>query len=274
MSILELSAILAIVAAGQTLVIMTGGIDLSIAGIMNVVAFVIPALAANFPDDSLIPVVLAVSAGGMIGLLNGVTVTCLKIHPLIATLAMSSILYGAVLIATGGSAASTTNNFVDWVGSGRVGFIPAATIIWLPIAVAIVAILRATTFGTYIAAIGENHAAARLSGIPIFLTTALTYGLNGMLVGIAATILVGYTGQSYVGIGSPYLLLSIAAVVLGGTSITGGKGNYLGTALGALAITSVTATTTMMNFSDGDRQIIFGIILIALLIVYSRARSI
>ena len=264
-SLIELASILAIVSAGQTLVVLTAGIDLSVASIMNVVVFAVTAASERCATSSLAPVAVGLAVGAALGALNGIAVAILRLHPLIATLATATILYGTVMLATGGSAASADNDVVAWLGNARIAGVPADIFALAAVTAFMAFVLRATNLGVYVLAIGSNERAARIAEVPIRTTLVAVYALSGLMSALTGVILLGYSQQAYIGVGTPYILLSIAAVAIGGTSILGGRGGYMGTILGALLLTGLSATTTMADMTDGQRQILFGITLLLIL---------
>ena len=270
--LLELASITGIVAAGQTLVVIGGGIDLSVAAIITFAAMILPLLTFGFDPTGILAVFLTLSLTTAIGGLNGLGVVLLRVHPLILTLATATILQGALILIAGGSAISTVNAAVTFLGNGRIGGMPVTILTWLILAAVTLWLLHGTVFGSWLVALGTNDRAARLAGIGATPTLIAVHAFSGCCAGVAGLLLLGMNRQGYVGIGEPYLLGSIAAVVLGGTSILGGRGTYLGTIAGSILLVTITALITVVNASPGWRAILFGGLILGLLLVSGRER--
>jgi ribose transport system permease protein len=268
--LVELAAVLGLVAAGQTVVVIAGGIDLSVAALVTVSAVGLPLLSPAWDPTGLVGVFAVLAVTSAIGSVTGLGVAYLRVHPMIMTLAMATFLQGLLIIIAGGSAISAQNPFVHWLGNGRPLGIPAGVLLWLLVAAVTLALLHMTPFGARLFAIGANPLAASLSGVPTEATTVAVYAYSGLTAGMTGVVVLGMNGQGYVGIGDPYLLASIAAVVLGGTSILGGRGTYAGTIPGALLLVTITALITVVNASPGWRNILFGTLILALLLMSGR----
>lgn len=251
-------------------VVIAGGIDLSVAAIVTVSAVSLPLLGIEGDPTGLSAALAALALSTAIGLVNGLGVAALRVHPMIMTLAMATFLQGLLSIIVGNTAISVQNPIVAWVGNARLAGIPAGVLVWLTIAAATLYLLHATPFGGRLFAIGANPLAATLSGVPSGATTVAVDGISGFTAGLAGILVLGMNGQGYVGIGDPYLLASIAAVVLGGTSILGGLGTYAGTIPGALLLVTITALITVVNASAGWRSILFGSLILGLLLLSGR----
>jgi len=267
--LLELASVIGLVAIGQTFVVIAGGIDLSVGAIVTVSAVGVPLVAFGDPTGITSTLIILAAATG-IGLLNGLGVTFLRVHPMIMTLAMATFLQGVLILVAGGSAVSAQNPLLHWFGNARPAGIPAGVLLWVVISATALIVLHATPFGARIYALGANPLAAALSGINTHTTTMAVYAVGGLTAGLAGVLLLGMNGQGYVGIGDPYLLASIAAVVLGGTSILGGSGTYAGTIPGAVLLVTITALITVVNASPGWRSILFGSLILALLLLSGR----
>jgi ribose transport system permease protein len=271
--LVELAAVIGLVAVGQTFVVIAGGIDLSVAAIVTVSAVALPLLSLPADPTGLSAILAVLAMTTAIGVANGLGVVLLRVHPMIMTLAMATFLQGLLIIIAGGSAVSLGNPLVTWLGNARPAGIPAGILIWLVISALTLSVMHATPFGARLFAMGANPLAAALSGVPIAATTMAVYGISGFTAGLAGILLLGMNGQGYVGIGDPYLLASIAAVVLGGTSILGGSGTYAGTIPGAILLVTITALITVVNASPGWRSILFGTLILGLLLLSGRESS-
>lgn len=268
--LVELAAVIGLVAAGQTFVVIAGGIDLSVAAIVTVAAVGLPLVSSSADPTGVSAILLILAMTTAIGLVNGLGVAYLRVHPMIMTLAMATFLQGLLIIIAGGSAVSLQNPLVAWLGNARPFGIPAGVLLWAGLSAIVLFVMHATPFGARIFAIGANPRAAELSGVPVPATTIAIYGISGLTAGLAGVLVLGMNGQGYVGIGDPYLLASIAAVVLGGTSILGGLGTYAGTIPGSILLVTITALITVVNASPGWRSILFGSLILGLLLLSGR----
>ncbi len=271
-SILLLACPLAIFAASQTLCMLTGGIDLSVAMTANLAAYV----AANRSGDgTLSALLLALFVGLVVGSLNGVGVGVFKVNPLIMTLGMASVLLGVVtvgLIGDGFLAGSTRLlPAVRMVGSGTlIGPIPANTVVWLVLGGLIVLGLSRSGLGRMIYAVGDNPVACRLAGVRVWQVLLAVYVLSGLFAAIGGLLFSGISGSVGPDQTNAYLLPSVAAAVIGGTSILGGSGGYTGTILGALILTVLGRLLLSLDTSEAVRQVLYGLIVLVLAWVYVR----
>jgi ribose transport system permease protein len=192
------------------------------------------------------------------------------VHPMIMTLAMATFLQGVLIIVAGGSALSMHNPVVAWLGGARPFGAPAGILLWVAVSAATLFVLHMTPFGACIYALGANPLAASLSGVNVNATVMAIYAASGLTAGLAGVLMLGMNGQGYVGIGDPYVLGSIAAVVLGGTSILGGSGTYAGSIPGSALLVTITALITVGNASAGGRSIFFGSLILGLLLLSGR----
>ena len=260
-----------IMAAGQTMLMLTGGIDLSIAMIATGAAYV---AADQSPTGSAIAIIAALAVGVLAGAANGIGVGVFKVNPLIMTLAMSVILLGlftswAQTIFFG---STTMSDFIRTLGGGSIlgGRLPWAVIIWAVLAVIVILILRRTGFGRNLYAIGDNPVATRLSGTRSWQVLIVVYILAGICGAIAGILLGGRVGAVDLQLAGAFLLPSVAAAVIGGTSIFGGVGTYTGTILGALILGVLQSLLTFINAGTAVQQMIYGLIIIGLSWLYSR----
>lgn len=271
--LLELAAVMGIVAAGQTIVVIAAGIDLSVASVITFAAMMLPLLTAGWDPTGLSAVAAVLALTTAVGLVNGLGIVLLRVHPLILTLATATVLQGALILIAGGSAISVNNPAVVALGSGRPLGVPATIWLWLAVAALATFLLHGTVVGGWLYAIGTNDRASRLAGLKVGPTLVGAYAISGFCAGLTGVVLLGMNRQGYVGIGEPYLLGSIAAVVLGGTSILGGRGSYLGTIAGSVLLVTITALITVVNASAGWRSILFGALILGLLLLSGRDRE-
>jgi ribose transport system permease protein len=216
-----------------------------------------------------IAVALAVGLG--IGLVNGIGVAVFRVNPLIMTLGVSTITLGYLTIYSQQRFVSLVPEFVSKLGSERfLTYIPYDLLVWAPIAALIILGLRYSGIGRMIYAIGDNPEACRLAGVRVWQVQLFVYAVCGLLSALAGVLLVGFNNAADLGIGAPFLLPSVAAVVIGGTSIFGGLGGYTGTILGALILTVLDSMLVILNASQATRQILYGLIVLALAALYAR----
>jgi ribose transport system permease protein len=271
---LTIAALLGAAAAGQNLVILCGqeGIDLSVGGLISFAAF----LGGNImqQNDANLPsaIVAVLGATFFIGLLNGAGVTLMRVPPLVMTLGMLGVINGLLVILTRGVPSGRAAPMLTQVVKPLVLGIPGILFVWLGIGLVMALTLRRTTFGFNVYAIGANPEAAALAGAPVRLTRILAFALSGLFSGISGVLLLGYTGNVFVGAGDQYMLPSIIAVVIGGTSLAGGSGAYWGTMAGSVFLVVLQSILTTLNIPPFGRQIIYGAVLLALMLFYGRQR--
>src|SRR6266481_3487731 len=269
-AILTTSIFLVIASYGQGLVILLGGIDLSIGVVMSIAGMMIAGLT-NGSNEALtwaLPVTLISCTA--IGLLNGLGVAFLKIPPFIMTLANGTAFFGVALGITAGSSQRTVAPALQVLMSAQVGGIPVPILLigWFLVAGSV--LQSRTTEGRKIYAIGSSLAAARVAGLPIEALTIAAYGVSGLCAAIAGLLLAGYSSSATLDMGDPFLMPTIAAVVIGGACVTGGRGLYFGTFAGAIFLSVLSTIITVLGLSQGWRNIIQGGIIIIALILQSK----
>jgi ribose transport system permease protein len=275
-NILRLSVFLGVIAAGQTLVIISGGegIDLSAGAVVTLSAIVAYSVAAGRNDYALPGLLAALSVGALIGLVNGLGVTALQISPLVMTLGMSGFVTGLILVLTQGNVSGAVAPIMTQLIARPVFLgIPGAIVIWVMFGFVMWLLLQRTAFGKNLFAIGANRITARLSGVNVTGMIVATYTLAGLLAGLGGFLVVGNTGVVHIRIGEPFLFPSIAAVAVGGTLLSGGKGSYWGTMAGALVLTLITSLLTTMQMPESVRRMVLGMTLLAMISIYGRQRS-
>lgn len=270
-SLLSLSVVSAVAAYGQTVIVLIGGLDLSIPYVMTVAAVILTETSHGTAASDVLGVVLALGAGLLVGILNGVGVTLLKLPAVVMTLAMNVILEGAVLVATNGTpTGQVPGGLVSLMTARGIGGMPTSVWVLVGIAVIGIALLRGTVLGRRLYGTGSNSLAARYSGISVTGTTIRVYAIGGLCSALAGILLAAFAGQSYLGMGDSYLLPSIAAVVIGGTAVIGGRGGYEGTLGGVLFLTSIGFVLSGPS-SDAIKMIVFGGAIIISAILFNRA---
>ncbi|HEX2525958.1 MAG TPA: ABC transporter permease [Geminicoccus sp.] len=274
--LLTVAAILGIAAAGQSLVVIGGreGIDLSVGALISLGALTAGNVMSG-SNGAILPAVLA--AGGVtfaIGIVNGLGVTALRIPPLVMTLGMMGVIQGGlVVLSRGAPSGNAAPMLMSFVNQPLLLGLPGILFVWALIAVAMWFLLRRTSFGYAVYAMGSNERAAALTGMPTSLLRTLLYGLSGLFAGLTGVCVIGYTGNSFISVGDQYVLPSIIAVVIGGVSLAGGAGNYFGVMLGAIALTLLQSVLTTLQLEFWGRQIIFGAVLLGLMLLYGRQKQ-
>ncbi|HWI27835.1 MAG TPA: ABC transporter permease [Stellaceae bacterium] len=276
-AVLVVATFVGIVAAGQTFVILIGGIDLSVPWVLNGAAILL--VTASLGQDARAPYALALTLGmgAAVGLLNGVGVALLGIPAVVMTLAMNGIMEGLTLGLSGGltctACASYAPPLVQAAIHGNLLGVPHALYLWLAVILLVSFVLSFTAFGRSAYAIGNNLRASYLAGVSVTATTIALYTLSGLFSALSGIMLVGFGGQASLGMGDPYLFQSIAAVVIGGVYILGGRGHYLGSVAGAISLVALVSVLLAMNMPDYGRSIIYGVIILVLLLLYGREES-
>jgi ribose transport system permease protein len=269
-NMLLFAAPLGILAAGQTLVMLTGGIDLSVASVATGSAYL---LATNSSHGNVIAVLLGLALGLAVGLLNGVGIALLRVQPLVMTLGTGLMTEGVMIVYGQNMLASEPRvpAFIQTLGAGKIfGFVPVNLLLWLPIAIVVIVGLRQSGFGRLIYAVGDNREACQLSGIRVWKVLLLDYALCSLFAAVAGIVLVGSTNAADLSLADVYLLPSVAAVIIGGTSIFGGCGGYAGSIVGALILTVLTSMLTLLDFPEPMKQILYGAIILLLAATYAR----
>lgn len=268
LDLLRQAAPLGLVAIGQTLALLIGGIDLSVAAVITLTNVV--AASMMVAGDATIPAALAtvVAIAFAIGAVNGLVVTKLRVPPIITTLAMSILLQGGYLLYTRGSPTGRIAPGFRVIAEGWVAGVPWAAIVWGLVLAATGFLLHRTTFGRKLYATGGNPQAAWLSGISRDGITVLAYALCSILAAFAGLMLSAYIGVASTSVGTGYDLSSIAAVVIGGTAFTGGSGGLTGTVGGVLVLTVLQSLLTMMNIGDPGRLVLQGVVIIGMMALY------
>jgi ribose transport system permease protein len=273
--IMRASVPLAILGGCQTLTMLTGGIDLSVASIASMAGFV-TATFVHSPGGWVEGMAVGLVAAALAGLVTGIGVGVFRVHPLIMTLAMSFVVLGfsnVWQLQTLQTGAGVPDQ-LRWVGSTTLfDIIPYSLLVFVPLTLLILLGLRRTGFGRLLFAIGDNPVAARLSGVRSWQVLIVLYVISALLATIAGLVLSGFTNTASVSLADPYLLSSVAAAVLGGTSIMGGRGGFGGTIVGALILTVLTALLTVLGLPEPARQILFGSIIVAVAAAYTRVTA-
>jgi ribose transport system permease protein len=268
LNILQIAAFLGIVSIGQTLALLVGGIDLSVAGVVTMSNIVVTSLMVGRSETLVPALVISLLLAAAVGLINGSLITLARVTPLVATLGTNSILFGGALVYTGGAPHGSISPEFAVCGQGHIFGLPVSTVCWLAIGLAMTWITRQTTFGRRLYAVGANPAAARLMGVPVNRMLICAYILSSVMACLGGLLLTSYIGSPSLGIGDQFLLTSVAAVVVGGTALSGGWGSILGTIGGALFITELNSFTNIVRVSTGSRFVLQGAVIALSVLMY------
>ncbi len=270
---LKVASFLGVIATGMMLVILLGQIDLSVPWSVAVGAMMASAVAAFGPVGAALAIPFGVLCGVLIGIVNGIGVAYLRIPSMIITLATNAVAQGLMVVYTGGfSPQDSATAAMRYLATGfTIPGVPNAVIIWALIGAATVFVLTRTSFGRSVYGIGNRERAAYLSGVDTRRVVMIAFAVSGGLSAFGGVLLAGYASKAAQSMGDAYLLPSIAAVVLGGTSILGGRGSYLGTVAGVILITLLQSILSVMQMPEAGRQIIYGVVIVAMLLLYGRA---
>jgi ribose transport system permease protein len=271
---LKVAAFLGVIATGMMLVILLGQIDLSVPWIVTTGAMMACAASSFGVAGEILGVPFGILCGAALGLVNGVGVAYLRIPSMIITLATNAVAQGLMVVYSGGfSPKDSASAPMRWLATGfAIPGVPNAVLVWAIVGAATIFLLSRTTFGRSIYGIGNRERAAYLSGIDTRRVVMITFAISGALSAFGGVLLAGYASKAAQSMGDAYLLPSIAAVVLGGTSILGGSGSYLGTVAGVVLITLLQSILSVVQMPEFGRQIIYGVVIIAMLMLYGRER--
>lgn len=273
-SVLRTASFLGIVSIGQTLAILTAGIDLSVGPLITLgnVFTCMLINGVNLNTFWAIPAILLL--GILFGTGNGAGVAFLKISPLVMTLAVGSLVTGITLIFSQGAPKGLASPLLRFLGVGNVlSGLPVIVILWAVLSALCILFLRETVFGRRVYYVGANEKAAFLSGTRVNLVKIVVYALSGASATLTGALMAGYTQTAFLGIGNEYTMWSITAAVIGGTSLTGGKGGYAGTIAGAIILILLESLLTVMKISEAGRRIANGLIILIMITIYFRQNT-
>ncbi|HEX5828595.1 MAG TPA: ABC transporter permease [Candidatus Limnocylindrales bacterium] len=265
---------LALLAACQTITFLTGGIDLSVGAVASMSGFLVATLVGG--QGLPVAILVALLAAALAGLLSGIGVGVFRVHPLIMTLGMGLVVLGLanvwqlVMVQTGSGVPSE----LRWLGSATVAtIVPVSLLVFVPVAAFVLILLRRTGYGRLLYAIGDNPVASRLSGARSWQVLTALYVISAVIAAIAGFLYSGLNNTASVTLVDSAVLPSVAAAVIGGTSIMGGRGGYAGTIVGTLILTVLTSLLTVLGLPEAVRQVLFGAIIVAVAAAYTRVTS-
>src|SRR6202142_288639 len=271
---LKVASFLGIIATGMMIVILLGQIDLSAPWAIAVGGMMAASASAWGPAGPWIAIPFGVACGVALGMVNGIGVAYLRIPSMIVTLAVNAVAQGLMVVHTGGfSPQDSSSPAMRALATGELFFgLPNALIVWAVVGAGAIFLLNRTTFGRAVYGIGNRERAAYLSGIDTQRVVLIAFALAGGLSAFGGVLLAGYGSKGAEAMGDAYLLPAIAAVVLGGASILGGRGSYLGTVAGVILITLLQSILSVMQIDEAGRQVIYGVVIVGMLLLYGRER--
>ena len=272
---LKVASFLGVIATGMMIVILLGQIDLSVPWVVAVGGMMSTAATGWGPVGETLAIPVGIACGVLLGSVNGVGVAYLRVPSMIITLAVNAVAQGLMVVHTGGFSPQDSSSAAMRVlatGNMLLG-IPNALIVWAIVGAAAIALLSRTTFGRAVYGIGNRERAAYLSGVRTQRIVMIAFAISGGLSAFGGVLLAGYASKAAQAMGDAYLLPSIAAVVLGGTNILGGRGSYMGTVAGVILITLLQSILSVMQMPEAARQVIYGLVIIAMLLVYGRGEK-
>jgi len=272
---LKVASFLGVIATGMMLVILLGQIDLSVPWVVAVGGMMSTAATGWGPTGEALAIPFGIACGVGLGFVNGIGVAYLRLPSMIITLAVNAVAQGLMVVHTGGfSPQDSSSAAMRFIATGHTLLgMPNALIVWAAVGGSTVFLLTRTTFGRAIYGIGNRERAAYLSGIRTQRVVLVTFAISGGLSAFGGILLAGYASKAAQAMGDAYLLPSIAAVVLGGASILGGRGSYIGTIAGVILITLLQSILSVIQMEEAGRQIIYGVVIVAMLLLYGRERS-
>lgn len=271
-NVIRQSSLNGIVAGGMTLVILTGGIDLSVGSLLAVSSVFVAGALVNGASP-LEATLIGVAIGLAFGLANGLIITIGDVAPFIVTLGTMTIARGVALIYTNGAPILATDPDFRFIGRGNLGPLPVPIVILLVVYLIVYVLLNRTTYGGYLYAIGGNPEAARLSGVPVRFCKLIAYAISGLLAGLTGVILTARLGSAQPNLGIGDELDAIAAVVIGGTSLSGGRGGIIGTLVGALIIGVLSNGLNLMNVNAYYQPVVKGSVILIAILIDRRVRT-
>lgn len=272
---LKVASFLGVIASGMMLAILIGQIDLSLPWVVTTGAMMSCALASDGAAGAFFAIPFGVLCGVAIGLVNGFGVAYLRIPSMIVTLATNAVAQGLMVVYSGGfSPRDFASPAMRYLATGfAIPGLPNAVLCWAAVGAATIFLLTRTTFGRAIYGIGNRERAAYLSGVDTRRVVLAVFALSGGASAFGGVLLAGYASKAAQSMGDAYLLPAIAAVVLGGTSILGGRGSYYGAVAGAMLITLLQSILSVMQIPEFGRQIVYGAVIVAMLLLYGREKA-
>lgn len=266
-------AVLGMTALGQTLPILTGGMDLSIPWMFCIGGYLCAALTGGDNAKMLFAIPIVLIAGLLMGTFNGFGIAYVGIAPVIMTMASNIIFQGLLVGITEGTPGGSIPSAIKALATGGNGFVGWLFLFWLAVSIVAWVVLAKAPYGRKVYAVGNSETCALYSGINVKLMKLSAYALCGMMAALAGMLYSGRVSQLYLGMGDTYQMASVSAVAIGGVSLIGGSGSYIGTMAGCFVIVILEGLLAAMNFSQGVQKIIYGIVLFLAVMISSRKRG-
>ena len=269
---LQTAALMGFTVLGQAVVVITGGIDMSVSGIITLGSVACAAgIRSGLPAG--IAIILALLACVLVGAFNASSIVFLRVTPIIQNISSEYIIEGTLLVFTNGTPPSGCGEFLSWISKGKPLVVTNAFWLWMIAYACLWWMMNCSKFGRYIYAIGTNVSTAKNSGVHTVRINYLVYMLSGLLSGLSGILMLGNIGSTYLTIGDPYQLYSIASVVIGGIAITGGKGKFSGVIAGTILTVLIRDILNVMAISEAMRNIFQGLLVLVLLLAYAREKK-
>lgn len=272
---LKVAAFLGVISTGAMIVILLGQIDLSVPWLVAAGGMMATAATGWGPVGEVMAIPVGIACGIALGLVNGLGVAILRLPSMVVTLAVNAVAQGLMIVHTGGfSPQASSSPAMRLIATGdTVLGIPNALVVWAVVGACAIFLLTRTAFGRIVYAVGNRERAAYLSGARTGAVVIAAFAIAGGLSALGGVLLAGYASKAAQAMGDPYLLPAIASVVLGGTSILGGRGSYLGTVAGVILITLLQSILSVMQIEEFGRHVIYGVVIIGMLLIYGRGRK-
>lgn len=268
MIVIAQSVPLILAAAGQSIVILVGGIDLSIYSVIMLTNVVSCSIIAGNPEKNLTAIVVSLLLGVLVGLINGLGINYAGIPDFVMTLGMSVILQGIVYTYSKGSPIGSIRGFLDTLSNGKLGSIPYSVIFVSVVIGLLMFMLYKTTFGKRLYATGGNSVASMISGVKVRIVRTTAYALCGLLTAMSGLMLSGFVRVASLGLGSDYVMNSIAATILGGAAFSGGLLRLENTVVGALLLGFLMNLLTILNVAQSGKYIMQGVVIVGIAYAY------
>lgn len=252
-----------LVTIGQTFVVLVGGLDISVGAVLTISLVVASGVMQGNEQMTIPGIIVCLGIGAFVGCVNGLLVQLLRLPPLITTIGIMSILQGVAWVYTNGAPSGSIPPSIRYLANGKIGILPVADIVILVVFIIVIFLTQKTIYGRYLYAVGANQRAAQLSGISINRMMITAYIFSSLMAAGGGLMLAGYVGVGTLEAGDPYVLNSIAAVIIGGTKFTGGEGSFWGSAFGVFILASLTALLIQLGIPVALRSVVLSLIVVA-----------
>lgn len=274
-SILKMASFTGVAAIGQTLVILLGGIDMSVSNVVTFTNIVAAQMMLGSNENIPVTILVVIIIGGLIGFANATGINYLKIPPMIMTLGVGTMIQGIAMLYSKGAPKGNAAPFIRFIVNDTIifGVVSWIVIIWFIISIIVIVLLKYTIVGRKLYSVGTSSLASHFAGINSKAVFYACYIISGVTAALTGIMLAGYTGTASAEAGAPYSMNTIVAVVIGGTAMTGGKGGYAGTIAGAIIMTVLDSILTVINIPKAGRIIAQGVIILLMVMIYGRDKK-